>query len=70
MQFQIASQQQYLSTNIKLNIVSGRISMAFVILLHLLKMLKHELLNFLPVLHLVLCGLHWMHAIATSNWHP
>ena len=69
MQFQVVHRQQNFGANIKLNVMSTRISIAFLILLCLQQMLKHPFLNIFPVLYLVLSCLHRMHAIKAINWH-
>ena len=70
MQLQVEHRQQHFGANIKLNVMSTRIGIALLVLLHLQQMLKHERLNILPVLNLVLSSLHRMHAIEAINWHP
>ena len=70
MQLQVVRQQQHLGTNIKLNVMPTRISIALLILLCLQQRLKYKIFNILAVLNLVLCCLHRMHAIVAINWHP
>ena len=70
MQFQVVYGQQHFGANVKLNMMSTQVSIVFLILLHLQQMLKHQILNIFPVLHLVLSSLHRMHAIKAVNWHP
>ena len=70
MQSQVARRQQDFGANLKLSMPTPSISILLLILLSLKKPFYCQLLYGFPVLNLVLCCLHRMHAVQAINWHP